>query len=180
MAVRDLTDSKGNTWRVWDVGADQIHPATRAEDYLFEYSTGWLVFECDSEKRRLAAPYPVDWVRLPDDELEKLMARAVAVRRVPGPLHAPTFTGQKRTFTSPRGRTWTVGLHECQDRFGIRQIVLRFTADDVVVDVEKWPHDWTTLNASEYALLLLDANAPRRPGPDGPQRRRSDRPEMTA
>jgi hypothetical protein len=56
--------------------------------------------------------------------------------------------------------------------------VLRFTADDIVVELSKWPDDWRTATVKEYALMLLDANPPRRLGRGkGPQRRRDDRPD---
>jgi len=55
--------------------------------------------------------------------------------------------------------------------------VLRFTADDIVVDVRNWPESWRTATPEEYGLLLLDSNPPRRPNPgEAPQRRRDDRP----
>jgi hypothetical protein len=40
-----------------------------------EYSEGWLLFQCESEKRRLA-PYPRDWRALPESALEALCHRA--------------------------------------------------------------------------------------------------------
>jgi hypothetical protein len=41
---------------------------------------GWLVFECDVEKRRLG-PIPDGWDELPDHELALLLESAVPVRR---------------------------------------------------------------------------------------------------
>jgi hypothetical protein len=43
-----------------------------------EFRDGWLVFECDSERRRLA-PIPEDWEELADEELERLSGAAVVV-----------------------------------------------------------------------------------------------------
>jgi hypothetical protein len=54
--------------------------------------------------------------------------------------------------------------------------VLRFTADDVVIDLVAWPPDWKDYTATQYAMLMLDASPPRRVGVTGPQRRRDDRP----
>lgn len=69
-------------------------------------------------------------------------------------------------------------LHEClDDRQGL-ETVLRFTAGDSVVDLKEWPDNWKQLSREELALLLLDAEPPRRlQRGNGPQRRRADRPE---
>jgi len=56
--------------------------------------------------------------------------------------------------------------------------VLRFTAGDSVVDLNDWPANWKSLERADFALLLLDAEPPRRLGVgERPQRRREDRPE---
>jgi len=82
MAVRDIVDDKGNKWKIWAVMASAIHPKTAAEDYLGDYSEGWLCFECGNQRRRLAR-FPQDWDRLPDKDLVRLLASAqvVAPRR---------------------------------------------------------------------------------------------------
>lgn len=79
MAVRDVRDEGGTTWKVWAVMASSIHPKTAAEDYLGEYSEGWLCFECDNQRRRLAR-FPQDWDRLPDKELLRLLKSAQVVQ----------------------------------------------------------------------------------------------------
>jgi hypothetical protein len=43
------------------------------------WSGGWLAFETQGEKRRLA-PYPADWAEKNDAELEALCGRAIPVR----------------------------------------------------------------------------------------------------
>ena len=78
MAVRDFTDEQGVTWRVWAVTPDQLQPRTAAEDYLGEFSEGWLCFESEDERRRLAS-FPSDWAALPDSALEDLLSRATVV-----------------------------------------------------------------------------------------------------
>jgi hypothetical protein len=84
----------------------------------------------------------------------------------------------RRSFMSPGGREWTVRIHECVDREGAAQKVLRFTAGDIVVELLDWPLNWRDLSVIEYAVLLLDAEPPRRlEKGDGPQRRRDDRAE---
>ena len=47
---------------------------------------------------------------------------------------------------------------------------------DLVVELLDWPEDWRGLTVVDYALLLLDAEPPRRRAKgDGPQRRGEDR-----
>lgn len=194
MAVREFTDSRGVDWRAWDVTPTHMHPVTRGEDYMANLQDGWLVFECGREKRRLEAPYPRAWSTLPLPELEELCRRAVPVRRVKTPSGqrravsaveieqvAIAEEGGRRTFRSPAGREWTVRLHECVDRGGEPEMVLRFTADDIVVELAKWPANWRDASMEEFALMLLDANPPRRlPRGKGPQRRGDDRVDMSS
>lgn len=189
MPVREFTDSNGVEWRVWDVTAEQLHPVTRMED-LLELASGWLAFESSGEKRRLPAPYPTDWAGLPLQDLEALCRRApLVVRRgartsgeqrvleATAAIDQARQTSEEYRFLSPLGREWTVRLHECLDRAGRQRKVLRFTADDIVVDLDHWPEQWMHCTPERYGLMLLDANPPRRVGSNGPQRRRSDRPE---
>jgi hypothetical protein len=191
MAVREFTDSRGVEWRVWDVTPAHMHPVTRGEDYMADLQDGWLVFESGDEKRRLEAPYPPNWTSFPLHQLEELCGRAsLVVRR-----KSQTPTGQRRaisaaeiegdairesgasrTFHSPKGREWTVRIHECLDAAGASSMVLRFTAGDIVVELPEWPNDWRSATVQEYALMLLDANPPRRTkNGDGPRRRYEDR-----
>jgi hypothetical protein len=68
-----------------------------------------------------------------------------------------------------------VRRHESLDIDGETLPVLRFTSNDVVVDLSTWPPDWKDYTATQYAMLILDASPPRRLGAVGPQRRRDDR-----
>ena len=96
---------------------------------------------------------------------------AVAIER-----DAEVESDARRTFTSPQGREWTVRVHECLDRDKTTQKVLRFTAGDIVVELLKWPENWRDLSVTQFAVLLLDAEPPRRrPKGQGPQRRMEDR-----
>jgi hypothetical protein len=191
MAVREFTDSTGIEWRVWDVTPQHMHPATRAEDFMGNLQDGWLVFETATGKRRMEAPYPGDWISLPLAGLEELCRRAAPVVR----RGTQSTTGQQRaaqaaeleagairnagaqvTFRSPGGREWTVRIHECTDRAGSEQMVLRFTTEDIVVELSRWPANWQSATTEQFGLMLLDANPPRRrPKGEGPQRRRDDR-----
>jgi hypothetical protein len=78
MAVRDFVDANGVSWRVWPVTPEALQPRTAAEDYLGEYSEGWLCFESPSERRRLAG-FPRNWETLSDRELSTLLNAAVPV-----------------------------------------------------------------------------------------------------
>lgn len=192
MAVREFTDRRGVDWRVWDVTPTHMHPVTRGEDYMANLQDGWLVFESGSEKRRLEAPYPAEWLSFGIPQLEELCRRASLVirRRSRSPSgerraisaaeiesEAIKEAGSRVTFMSPGGREWTVRVHECLDKAGNPEKVLRFTAGDIVVELPTWPDDWRTATVKEFALMLLDANPPRRRAKgEGPQRRRDDRP----
>ena len=191
MAVREFTDSWGTEWRVWDVTPEVMHPITRSEEYMKNLQDGWLAFESATEKRRIPAPYPPDWFKLSLKQLEELCSKAAPVVRRPytpsgeqravvsGEIEqdAIEHSGDVRLFASPRGRQWTVRLHECFDRAGKPMTVLRFTSGDVVTELTEWPADWRTATMEEYAVLLLDAEPPRRRAKgEGPQRRREDRP----
>ena len=79
MAVRDIVDEDGTPWKVWAVQSSSIHPKTAAEDFLGEYSEGWLCFECPTGRRRLAR-FPQDWDRLPEKDLLRLLKAAEVVQ----------------------------------------------------------------------------------------------------
>lgn len=191
--MREFTDSRGVEWRVWDVTPAHMHPITRGEDYMDKLQDGWLTFESSTEKRRLEAPYPAEWPTFPLPSLKELCSRASPVLR----RRAKSQSGEhravsaakiertaeadadaRRTFMSPRGREWTVRVHECLDRESAPVKVLRFTTGDIVVEMPAWPENWRDLSVLEYAVLLLDADPPRRRAKgEGPQRRRADRAE---
>jgi hypothetical protein len=191
MSLREFTDSRRVEWRVWDVTPHQMHPITRVEDHMGNLQDGWLVFESAREKRRLEAPYPSEWRSFGIPELEALCRRASpvisrrprsqsgehqAIKAVQLEVEAERDSDSRRTFVSPQGREWTVRIHECLDREGDTQKVLRFTAGDIVVELKEWPDHWRDLGVIEYAVLLLDAEPPRRrPKGHGPQRRHEDR-----
>ena len=188
MATREFTDSRGIVWRVWDVTPTHLHPITRSEEYMEPWAGGWLTFESATQKRRLVAPYPSRWPEYELSQLEALCraAEPVGGRRVTTPTAVKMVTVEnaaqddarahaERTFSSPRGREWTVRLHECLRKDGTSETVLRFTAGDSVVDLREWPDDWKDLSTPDYAMLLLDAEPPRRAGAgEIPQRRRED------
>ncbi len=57
MAYAEFPDREGRSWRVW-------HTRPRLADVLsrlpLDWKGGWLTFECEGEKRRLA-PVPPGW-----------------------------------------------------------------------------------------------------------------------
>ena len=85
MAYREYTDSDGTPWRVWNTA-----PVAGAV-FSSVMRDGWLTFECDGERRRLA-PVPVGWDKLPARELERLCNEATS---------APRFTPSQGTPASP-------------------------------------------------------------------------------
>ena len=108
MPIRSFRTEDGVTWQVWNVmpgrrdiperriGYDRRSPdpvirytgperratADRRQPSPFlspQLATGWLAFECPTEKRRLT-PIPQQWEQLTDAELQRLCA---AARHVP-------------------------------------------------------------------------------------------------
>jgi len=99
MAHREFTDSHGTRWEVWTVRPEyaerrrEAHPEEvplreRRERAEFrvplgsQWVDGWLCFESNNEKRRLA-PVPDDWYEMPEAELERLCETAVPSRSPP-------------------------------------------------------------------------------------------------
>lgn len=73
MAIRELVDADGVRWRVWATTPSRgnVRP---------QFASGWLTFECASERRRLA-PIPGGWVDEDDAALCALLAQATAITR---------------------------------------------------------------------------------------------------
>lgn len=77
MAIRTLITAEV-AWTVWDV-----HPSSpeRLRPSVAEaMQVGWLVFECQTEKRRVV-PIPAGWESWPDGELANLLHVAIVVPR---------------------------------------------------------------------------------------------------
>lgn len=199
MPVREFKDEGGREWRAWDIKPHEIHPVTKAEDYLADcYVTGWIVFETFSgdEKRRLC-PWPINWMDESEQGLRKLLSMAEIVpasksQRVSGEwggdeAHAvasaiaaseqPDLTDLQvvRTFRYPGGRFWIVSVLRHPEDGG--PPVLRFTAGARTIDVRKWRKDWAD-QPDEMLVTMLRRAAPRResgqPGLGTPRRRWDD------
>jgi len=197
MAFREFRDESGREWRAWDIKPEEIHPVTKAEDYLADcYVTGWIVFETvkGDEKRRLC-PWPMNWAELGEDDLRQLLTRAEVippyrvrqdrVSRVqpkpteisPDELEAdpPDLTDLEviRTFRYPGGRFWTVCVVPHPEDGG--PPVLRFQSGVRFIDMRAWPKDWAD-HPDDQLVWMLRRAAPRRsnPPPEGITPRRWD------
>ena len=104
MALREFRDSGGTEWLAWDVPpAREYSPARagveRRQTVTANYhpdrrvvrdrrrmksgpglERGWVCFQSEAEKRRLAPP-PRDWGEAADDALEALLGRAEPIAR---------------------------------------------------------------------------------------------------
>jgi hypothetical protein len=77
--VREFRDDAGREWRVWQVRPRSAGRAN-AERYLGEYVKGWLAFELlGGDQRKRLSSFPEDWLRISDDELDRLLRRAADV-----------------------------------------------------------------------------------------------------
>ena len=94
MPLRAFNDRTGVHWEVWEAHAtleerranserreaprevhDRRHTPPGTSMRASERSEGWLVFRCDTARRR-HQPIPRGWERMPADELEALMSTA--------------------------------------------------------------------------------------------------------
>ena len=73
MPVREFVDTQGRRWTVWNTVPDWLNGVSAA------FNTGWLTFECGSERRRLA-PIPADWENAALGTLQGYCKRAEPVR----------------------------------------------------------------------------------------------------
>jgi hypothetical protein len=72
MGYTEFTDRAGKSWRVWQTAPPSGKLFTAlAPDWV----DGWLTFESEGEKRRLA-PVPPEWESLPPQRLELLCRMA--------------------------------------------------------------------------------------------------------
>ena len=202
MAVREFRDESGRWWRAWDIKPEEIHPVTKAEDYLADcYVTGWIVFETATgdEKRRLC-PWPMRWTQESEAGLRKLLAKAAPVlphkrleeRETPVVANVDkkdvdiadadvTDLEVVRTFRYPGGRIWTVCVM-AHPAPGARP-VLRFQSGARYFDLRVWPKAWADEPDDKLAEMLRDANPrplPQDLGPDTPRRRWNDAPAMSS
>jgi YD repeat-containing protein len=77
MALLSITDAEGTTWMVYDVQGE-----ASARFVSGPLREGWLVFQTEHERRRLA-PIPHGWDRLPEHALLALCSQAAPVPPIP-------------------------------------------------------------------------------------------------
>lgn len=76
--VREFQDSAGQMWRAWPV-IPGVSRTGRPTHYLGEYQRGWICFESlDSSSRRRLPCAPTRLAETKDEELERLLAEAIA------------------------------------------------------------------------------------------------------
>src|SRR5687767_2312859 len=90
VGYREFVDDLGAMWRVWDT-----HPvaASTLRTVSPTYAGGWLTFESESERRRLA-PIPTGWEIATRDLMMHWCARALLARapdRARHPRNAARF-----------------------------------------------------------------------------------------
>lgn len=77
--MRILTDETGTEWTVFEVKR-QSNSRDRWSYLPEEFGDGWLCFESPLSKRRLT-PVPPRWREFSDNELARMLARAMPVNR---------------------------------------------------------------------------------------------------
>lgn len=84
--LRGFTDTTGVEWRVWEVVPSRAAIATssvaqsRTSLSTTPYANGWLCFESELEKRRLA-PIPPGWELVAPSDIAQLLEQATVVER---------------------------------------------------------------------------------------------------
>jgi hypothetical protein len=118
MSYRQFHDDQGRTWEVWEVHPSAVERRVneerrkssretpdrrRNQDVQFpmppELAEGWLAFQSDDARRRLA-PIPVHWDSLSDEELLKLARQAQPPRHSPR-AQLPAPPSQQTTPSQP-------------------------------------------------------------------------------
>jgi hypothetical protein len=82
MTRRQIRDSENLQWTVWDVHPTQFGDARASAFVHAELEAGWLCFDRQGERRRLA-PIPIEWGELDDRALLRLLAAATPVTQWP-------------------------------------------------------------------------------------------------
>jgi hypothetical protein len=85
MPIRDFTDAGGVRWQVWAT-------TPMRGDVRPQFASGWLAFESEAERRRLA-PIPRAWEDAGDGGLRDFLAQAVPVVRDAGAALKPLSVG---------------------------------------------------------------------------------------
>lgn len=99
MGYREFIDDTGTLWRAWDT-----HPvaANTLRTVSPGYAGGWLTFECEGERRRLA-PIPTGWEMATRDLLMHWCARALLARAAGGEPRPPEARRPQGDMRGPPG-----------------------------------------------------------------------------
>lgn len=72
--IREFSDAAGVRWRVWST-------IPHLPGVAGAYQRGWLTFECNTARRRLA-PIPIDWLDASLGQLREYCVTAEPVSRI--------------------------------------------------------------------------------------------------
>jgi hypothetical protein len=77
-SVREFTDNSGGAWRAWPVIPGHSRASASGRSFLGNFQDGWICFEGlnSTQRRRLPCRQP-DWASVTDEELQRLLARAI-------------------------------------------------------------------------------------------------------
>jgi hypothetical protein len=178
MTLREFTDKRGVTWKVWDIPPESLRGPTGGAEYPAQhypadfYWAGWLSFQTLSgADKRTLSPIPPGWESLSVPELADLLERATpgapgrprsghaaapSSVTLPSPAQEIRARGVVRAFVYPGGRAWTVCV-ETPEHGG--PAVLRFCSAGRWLDLVNWPPDWKFL--PDEALIILLRSVPR-------------------
>ena len=95
--MRNFRDSAGIEWTVVEIEASALSSLPRSSLRHPEFKDGWLLFQSDGCRKRLA-PYPKSWREMSGDELEELCTQARAELSRP-------VTGEYRAIEGPSARS---------------------------------------------------------------------------
>ncbi|HEY0023135.1 MAG TPA: hypothetical protein VGB24_09495 [Longimicrobium sp.] len=74
--MRTVRDAQGRNWRIWHV----VPQSAVLIQTSPQMGQGWLCFESDGDKRRMAQP-PEHWATMTDAELLELLSGASEVKK---------------------------------------------------------------------------------------------------
>jgi hypothetical protein len=73
--MTNFRDAEGIEWTVTEIAASALAALPRASLRHPEFKDGWLLFQSEQARRRLA-PYPKEWQSMSAEELDELCRRA--------------------------------------------------------------------------------------------------------
>ena len=76
--VREFVDDTGRSWRAWPVIPGLSRSSARGRGFLGDFQDGWICFEGLNTTARRRLPYrQPNWANITDEELQRLLARAI-------------------------------------------------------------------------------------------------------